>query len=50
MASLLYHVKVRDLPTFLTASVLFLVVGAAASYIPARRALSVDPREALRGS
>ena len=50
MASLLYHVKVRDLPTFVMASVLFLLVGAAASYIPARRALSVDPREALRGS
>ena len=50
MASLLYHVKVRDLPTFTLASVLFLLVGVAASYIPARRAMSVDPREALRGS
>jgi putative ABC transport system permease protein len=50
MASLLYHVKVRDLPTFAMASALFLMVGVAASYIPARRALSVDPREALRGS
>jgi putative ABC transport system permease protein len=50
MASLLYHVKVRDLPTFTLASVLFLLVGIAASYLPARRALSVDPKEALRGS
>jgi putative ABC transport system permease protein len=50
LASLLYHVRVRDLPTFVLASVLFLLVGVAASYIPARRAMSVDPREALRGS
>jgi putative ABC transport system permease protein len=50
MASLLYHVRVRDLPTFVLASVLFLLVGIAASYLPARKALSVDPREALRGS
>jgi putative ABC transport system permease protein len=50
MASLLYHVRVRDLPTFALASVLFLLVGVSASYIPARKALSVDPREALRGS
>jgi predicted permease len=50
MASLLYHVRVRDLPTFVLASVLFLLVGIAASYLPARRALSVDPKEALRGN
>jgi len=50
MASLLYHVRVRDWPTFALVSVLFLLVGVAASYIPARRAMSVDPREALRGS
>jgi len=50
MASLLYHVKVRDLPTFALASALFACVGVAASYIPARKALRVDPKEALRGS
>lgn len=50
MSSLLYHVPARDLPTFVLASLTFLMVGAAASYIPARRAMSVDPREALRGS
>jgi putative ABC transport system permease protein len=50
LASLLYHVEARDLPTFTLASFLFLLVGVAASYIPARRAMSVDPREALRGS
>jgi putative ABC transport system permease protein len=50
MAGLLYHVRVHDLPTFALASVLFSLVGVAASYIPARKALSVDPKEALRGS
>jgi len=50
MASLLYQVRVRDLPTFALASVLFALLGFAASYIPARRALRVDPTEALRGS
>lgn len=50
MASLLYHVRARDWPTFAVASVLFLLVGVAASYIPARGAMSVDPRETLRGS
>jgi putative ABC transport system permease protein len=50
MESLLYHVRSRDLTTFALASLLFLVVGTAASYLPARRAMSVDPREALRGS
>jgi putative ABC transport system permease protein len=50
MESLLYHVRSRDLTTFVLASLLFLVVGTAASYLPARRAMSVDPREALRGS
>jgi len=43
-------VRARDLPTFALASALFLLVGIAASYIPARRAMRVDPREALRGS
>jgi ABC-type antimicrobial peptide transport system permease subunit len=50
LASMLYHVRVRDLPTFVLASTLFLLVGVAASYLPARRALSVDPKEALRGN
>jgi putative ABC transport system permease protein len=49
MASLLYHVRVRDLPTFALASMLFSLVGVAASYIPARKALSVNPKETLRG-
>jgi putative ABC transport system permease protein len=50
MESLLYHVRARDLTTFALAAALFLLVGTAASYLPARRAMSVDPREALRGN
>ena len=50
MASLLYHVRVRDLPTFALAAALFVLVGLAASYIPARKVLSVNPTEALRGN
>jgi putative ABC transport system permease protein len=48
LATLLYHVAARDTSTFAGASLIFLVVGIAASYIPARGAMSVDPREALR--
>lgn len=50
MADLLYRVGSRDAPTFALVSLLFLLVGLVASYIPARKAMSVDPREALRGS
>ena len=49
MASLLYEVKVRDLATFVLAPVVFLLIGIVASYVPARRAMGVDPVEALRG-
>jgi putative ABC transport system permease protein len=50
LATLLYHVAARDTSTFAGASLIFLVVGIAASYIPARGAMSVDPREAMRGT
>jgi putative ABC transport system permease protein len=48
LASLLYGVGANDLATY--ASVIFLLGGSAflASYIPARRAMKVDPMEALR--
>jgi putative ABC transport system permease protein len=48
LASLLYKVNVRDLATFIFTPLAFLLVGIAASYIPARRATHVDPSEALR--
>ncbi len=48
MSSLLYGVSAQDFSTY--ASVIFLLAGAAllASYLPARRAMNVDPMVALR--
>ena len=50
MSSFLYKVGTRDSLTFIATPVVFLVVGLLASYLPARRAMNVDPSEALRGS
>jgi putative ABC transport system permease protein len=50
MASLLYKVNARDLETFILTPILFAVVAALASYLPARRATRVHPTEALRGN
>jgi putative ABC transport system permease protein len=48
MASLLYKVGAWDPVTFLIAPLVFLLIGIVASYLPARRAITVDPTEALR--
>ena len=48
MARLLYGVSPTDLPTYATASLLWLAVAFAACYLPARRAARVDPTVALR--
>lgn len=48
LESLLFGVEAIDVPTYVTVSVLMLVVAVAASYIPARRASAVDPMRALR--
>jgi ABC-type antimicrobial peptide transport system permease subunit len=48
MGSLLYRVGARDLTTFALAPLLFLAIALVASYLPARRAMRVDPTEALR--
>jgi len=48
MQKLLYGVKYSDVPTFAVVAVTLLLVGAAACYIPARRATRIDPMQALR--
>ncbi len=48
MRSLLFQVSATDLTTFIGVALLFLLVAIGASYIPARRALRIDPMAALR--
>jgi putative ABC transport system permease protein len=48
MSSLLYQVSAADVETFLAAALVLLLVAVIACYIPARRAVSVDPVVALR--
>ncbi len=45
---LLYGIQVVDAPVILMVTVLFLASAAAAAFLPARRAASVDPMDALR--
>jgi len=48
MSSLLYQVSAADLETFMLTAIVLLLVAVTACYIPARRAVSVDPVVALR--
>jgi len=48
LRSLLYEVQPTDPPTFIGALLLLVAVSVAASYLPARRAVRVDPMVALR--
>jgi putative ABC transport system permease protein len=48
MANQLYGVRPTDPITFVTVAALLMIVSLAASYIPARRAMRVDPMTALR--
>jgi predicted permease len=48
MSSILFGVHPLDVPTYLVAAVALFGAAFLASYLPSRRALSVDPAEALR--
>jgi putative ABC transport system permease protein len=48
LQDLLFQVRASDPATFIGISILFVVVGMSASYIPAHRAAKVDPMVALR--
>jgi ABC-type lipoprotein release transport system permease subunit len=48
MATLLYAIGPRDVTMFAAASVMLLITGLLASYVPARRATRIDPVSALR--
>ena len=48
LESMLYGVSPADPPTFIAITALVAVIALAASYIPARRAVRIDPTEALR--
>jgi ABC-type lipoprotein release transport system permease subunit len=48
MSSLLYGVSPDDPPTYAAVSAALIMVAIAASYFPARRAIRIDPINALR--
>ena len=50
MASLLFQTSATDPITFAASAILFVVVATLASYLPARRAMRINPTDALRSA
>jgi putative ABC transport system permease protein len=50
MASFLYKTSATDLLTFAGSALVFALVAAVASYVPARRAMRINPTDALRSA
>jgi ABC-type antimicrobial peptide transport system permease subunit len=50
LGSLVFGIKTIDAPTFAGMTAAMVAVGLLASYLPARRASSIDPIESLRGN
>jgi putative ABC transport system permease protein len=50
MASLLYQTSATDPITFVGSAVAFAAAAALASYLPARRAMRINPTDALRSA
>jgi ABC-type lipoprotein release transport system permease subunit len=48
MSSLVYGITVHDPPTFATAPLLLILAAAAATIVPAHRAMGVEPVEVMR--
>jgi putative ABC transport system permease protein len=48
ISGFLYGITATDIPTFVMVTLLFAAVGLIATYIPARRAATIDPIQAFR--
>ena len=48
LQSLLFEIKPTDPATFVVVAMVLLIVALAACYVPARRAMRIEPMEALR--
>lgn len=48
MSGLIYGIRINDPTTYISASIILITVAFIACFIPARRAIKIDPMEALR--